>query len=428
MYYLLRAICTVKRIDNSSLRLRAFEDIADKSIIIRTAYRAFRMFSHTPMGALMLFLYGLKCYMSIEPPTRRQADLLCFASYPNEHAAVNHIKDNLSGIDVLDLRISRQNVFNPSNWVEAIHYILAALRLYRFARRCSRKFHFMPACRVFSTLAFYLRYKRVLFRARIKGILIANHYSPECVALAATAQMNSMKVIFTNHAHVPSKIPYLPSPNADLAILTSEAALHRYKEQSRSPFHHVLIGYEQQEKPLSWNFPLNGKLALGIFLTSLTNKGYVRELIDTMHDFFPSAHILLRPHPVELVNEDFSDFLHDCPFVELNRGAPLSDNINRCDLAVCGNSSVVIEILKGGCPVLYDPALDRLPNDYNGFLEGGLIPAVNTFDEHILDKMADFYKRADWVKIMQHYDASYRNDKDRLLGDAAREVTRVLTL
>ena len=227
MYSLLNAIRTVKQVDTSKSRLKIFEDIARKHILIRTAYLTFQNTAHTPIGPLLLLVYGLKCFMTIKLPTKKSIELLCFASYPNEHTAINRIKTGFLEIDQDDLRISRKYIFSPANWIAALSYILRIPRLYGFAKHCSINLHFMPACRTFSTVAFYCRFKNILEHIDTKGILIANHYSPECTALMAAAHNMSIKVVFINHAHGPEKISFVPSPPAKQLILTREAVYQK---------------------------------------------------------------------------------------------------------------------------------------------------------------------------------------------------------
>jgi len=427
MYSLLKAIRTVKHVDTSKNRLKVFEDIASKHTLIRMAYLAFQNTAHTPIGTLLLLVYGLKCFMTIKLPVKKSTELLCFASYPNEHIAINRIKTEFSGVDINDLLISKKYIFSITNWIAALSYILLIPHLYSFARNCSNNLHFMPACRVFSTVAFYFRFKNILGQLNIKGILVANHYSPECTALMAAAKNMSIKVIFTNHAHTPEQVTFPSSPPVDLALLTSGAVYHKLISKSKQHIRYKLIGYEQNKKPLQLDFSSNSKLTVGIFFTALTNMDRVRILIDRFLNAFHPKKILLRPHPVTLLKENFSGIQQDYSVVKISKNTSLNYDINQCDLIVCGNTGAVIEILKGGCPVLYDAELDQITYDYNGFIEGGLIPSADKINNQLLTKLSKFYKREGWEKIMQLYDASYLNDKNVLLKEAEIDLKRVLT-
>lgn len=426
MYSLLKAIRTVKYVDTSKNRLKVFEDIAKKHLLIRVAYLVFQSTAHTPVGALLLLLYGLKCFMTIKLPKKKSIELLCFASYPNEHIAINRIKRGFSEIEKDDLLISRKYILNLTNWIAALSYILIIPRLYSFAKICSNNLHFMPACRVFSTVAFYFRFKNILERIDTKGILIANHYSPECTALVASAQSKSIKVVYTNHAHVPEKISFLPSPPANLMLLTSEAVCQKFHNKLNQPIQYKLIGYEQEKKHLKLDFLSHSKSTVGIFLTALTDMDRVRTLVDKFLKVLNPKQVLIRPHPVALLKENFSDILRDYPVVKISKNMPLNSDINQCDLVVCGNTSAVIEVLKGGCPVLYDAKLDQISYDYNGFVEGGLISYAEKIDNQLLTKVSAFYKRVGWEKVMQFYDASYLDDKNLLFKEAEKELKRVL--
>lgn len=428
MYTLLNAINTVKHIDTSLNRLRIFEDIAKKNLLIRLAFNIYKSVDHTPVASILLLLYGLKCFMSIKLPVQKKIALLCFASYPNEHAAINRIKSAFSTIENDELLIARKYVFSPKNWLVALRYIYFIPRIYRFAKKCTDSLHFMPACRVFSTLAFYLRYKQIFEEIETKGILIANHYSPECTALVAAALTDSIKIVYINHAHTPEKVESVTLPPVDLALLTSDAVLKKLIAEEKRPINYNLIGYHQIKERLKLDLVGNTKLTVGIFLTALTNKDRVRELVAIWHKFLPSGHILIRPHPVELLKDNFSGLLQDYSMVEISENTSLSNDIAKCDLVVCGNTSAVIEILKGGCPVIYDGRLDQITYDYNGFVDKGLVLAVDTINEQTLSKVSCFYNRPLWEKVMQFYDASYLNDEKKLLRDAEKKLKQVLKI
>ncbi len=428
MYTLLNAINTVKHIDTSLNRLRIFEDIAKKKLLIRLAFNIYKSVDHTPVASILLLLYGLKCFLSIKLPVQKNMALLCFASYPNEHAAINRIKSAFSTIDNDELFIARKYVFYPKNWLAALRYIFIIPRLYRFARKCTDKLHFMPACRVFSTLAFYLRYKQIFAEIEAKGILIANHYSPECTALAAAALTKSIKIVYINHAHAPEKVVPIALPPVDLALFTSDTVLKKLIAEEKRPINYNLIGYHQKKERLKLDLVGNSKLTVGIFLTALTNKDRVRELVALWHKFIPSGRILIRPHPVELLKDNFSDLLKDFSMVEISAKTSLSNDIAKCNLVICGNTSAVIEILKGGCPVIYDGRLDQITYDYNGFVDKGLVLAVDTINEQTLSKVSRFYNRPVWEKVMQCHDASYLEDKYKLLKAAEQKLRCVLAL
>lgn len=427
MYTLLRAVLTVKRVHEAPHYLKLFEDISQKNKLIRAVYYVFKKTACTFIAAFMLLCYGLVCYIRIKPLSQQSADILCLASFPNEHKSINFIKKKLLDTQTLDLNISRKNIFDPKNWVEAFNYILMTPRLYKFARRCSSTLQFMPACVVFSTVVFYARYKRILSHNNLKGILVAHNHSAECTALSAAAHMNSLKFIFINHAYVADNSAYTAPLLSDLAILTNQAAVVSYSRKSKQVIRHVLIGYEQTEKPLKLNFaPKPNEIIVGIFLTCLTQKNNLRALIETLQKILPPIRIIIRSHPVALVNENFEDILHSYSFVELSHNSTLDSDIKRCDLAVCGNTSAAIEILKGGCPVIYDGKLDSISYDFNRFIEEGLIIPIEKINEQPFERITEFYTRAEWVKIMQFYDASYQHDATELFRHVEKELKSVL--
>lgn len=429
MYSLLKAIYIVKNVDTSINRIKVFEDIAKKNILVNVVFQVFNKTAGTPIATVLVLLYGLKCFLSVRMPVKKNMELLCFASYPNEVTAINRLKSEFSEIDYEDLHISTKYVFKPENWLSAVRYFFLIPRLYKFSKKCKNNYHFLPACRIFSTLAFYLRYKQIFKKINSKGILIANHYSPECTSLMVAAYSNLIKVIYTNHANIPKNTPYLPSSlSVDLALLTSEAVLKKINSHANLSVCYKLIGYEQPKEQQRLFFINKPIVTIGIFLTALTNKDRVQELIDRLHEIFPTGQIMIRLHPIALLKENFSYIFQDSQAVYVSKNKSLRMDIKKCDLVVCGNTSAVIEILKGGCPVVYDAKLDYFSYDIHGFVDSGLILPIEDIDKRMLNSVIKFYKRSEWEKVMQFYDASYFNDEKKLLRDAKKKLKQVLKI
>ena len=77
----------------------------------------------------------------------------------------------------------------------------------------------MPAARIASALAFYMRFKRMFEERTDLGVaIVASNYSPEAVGMAAAAHRMNRHVIYANHAPVPRNGPVVPPVLADCAL------------------------------------------------------------------------------------------------------------------------------------------------------------------------------------------------------------------
>ncbi len=411
MYTLQRACWIVGKLDSSAGRLSAFDDVVQKSAKVRLAYQFYENAPHW-VKALLLQLYGAKCYLSLVWASSGDADIALFASYPNERVAIDHVRRRLHGRSIAELAVATRNCLGLPALLALPGCLAAALRLHRLARRLARRLHFMPACRVFSTLAYHLRFQRLLEEHDVSAVFIANHYSPECLALAAAAHRSGRKVIFANHANATWEAGFVPPLHSDLAAVNGQAVLDIYTRSSGKAINAVFIPPASPQSPLRARIDSRDGLTVGIFLTALTNMPRLRSLVQELTDNPKVRRILIRPHPVTIINEDLSDLCTPGGAVEDMSGTLLFDNARDCDLAICVNSTATIEILRGGAPVLYDSGLDRCAYDYNGYLKRRLVPKLpDRLDGAALESVSRFYQDPAWAGVMRNLDASYGQDE-----------------
>jgi hypothetical protein len=416
MYTLGRACWIVRKLDSSPRRLSTFEDVLRRSAKVRLSYQ---FYTNAPLAVktLLLLLYGAKCYLSLKWATPRDAEIAIFASYPNERVASKHIRRHLQDRDIGELSISTRNCLGPSALLALPACLLAALRLRRLASRLARRLHFMPACRVFSTAAYHLRFRRLLEEHDVSAVFIANHYSPECLALAVAAHRSGRKVIFANHANATWESGYVPPLHSDLAAVNGQAVLDVYTRSSRRQIRAVFIPPASPQSRLRSAVDAKDSLTVGVFLTALTNMERLRDLVESLTQTPRVRRNLTRPHPVGIVNEDQSALCTAGGSVVDVTGTLLSDNAGDCDLAICGNSTAAIEILRGGAPVLYDGSLDHFDHDLNGYLKRGLVPSLPAcLDAAALEAVKRFYEAPAWIGVMRNLDASYGRDEAEMFA------------
>lgn len=418
-YSLGRACSIVRKLDGSAGRRAVFTEVVRKNPIVKFCYV---LYGNAPefLKSLLLLLYGLKCYLSLKWAGGGSCDIALFASYPNERAVLDRLgarlEGHLGGLRRGRLSIGRANCLGLEALRALPGFLAAAPRLYRLAGKHARRFHFMPACRAFSTVAYYLRFRRLLAAREPGAVFIASHYAPECLALAVAAHGAGRKVVFTNHANATWTKGFVPPLHCDLAAVTSQAVLDVYRAHSDRPFEAVFVPMAIARRPLRARIDFSRPITVGIFLTALTRTDRVHALLRQLEANPRIGRILIRPHPVRAIKEDFSGICAAAARSSESGHLPLSENIAACDLAICGNSSVPIEILRAGVPAFYDAALDGGPYDFNRFVELGLLPVLPArLDPAAFDALAAFYGGDAWARAMAYFDAGYRSDEAAMM-------------
>ena len=405
--------------------MKVFLSVLPNSRSIRYSYGLYQI-SPKFVKAAALVLYGLKCYLSLFRIRNGEPQLLYFASYPNEHRVLGHIRSILQSTRYDEISISLRNCVRPSVIWRVFMFLPAIPRLYRFATRLAGRYEFMPACRIFSTVAYYKRFNRLLDK-EVRAVFIACHYSPECLGLAAATHRADKKVLFTNHANATGESGYVPPLHADLAAVTSEALADVYRRHSPQELKIVPFTIGEPQNTMRVPDPGARSLTLGIYLTALTDQARLNEVVAEWSRVPAIESILIRTHPAEVVNADLSGIGGDGVRVEVSRATPLSEDIRRTDVAVCGNSTVVIEILRGGRPVLYDHRLDGIVFDYNGYAAHGLVSAYpKTIDGGVFDRMGRHYGSETWRRKMRYFDTGYRNDEQRIAREFVAAVSHAM--
>jgi hypothetical protein len=427
MYFLGRACWIVRKLDGSPGRLAVFEDVVRKNFKVRISYG---LYKNAPdfLKTFLLILYGAKCYLSVNWRGAGRVDLACFASYPNEQVAIRHVRRRLRGLALADLTIAKRNCFALTSLMAVPALLLLAFRWRRVARRLVRRFHFLPACRIFSTITYHARFRDLLKGRDVPAVFIANHYSPECLGLAVAAHQSGRKVLFTNHANATWEEGYVPPLYSDLAAVTSRAVLDIYTQARRRRIDAVFIPPASPQQAMRTRFGAGEEVTVGIFLTALTNMDRLQALVTQLKADPLVTRILIRPHPVKVINEDLSGLCTADDRVRETGSMLLSDNIAQCDLAICGNSTVTIEILRGGRPVFYDAGLDRCRYDLNGYLKRALVPPLpEGVDAASLKSLGGVYEAPTWQEKMRYFDASYGRNEEAMfeqLNAAVRQAVR----
>jgi len=421
-YNLATAIRIVRRMETSATRGAVFSEIKNKNALYRLVDKVYSTAGSRILQPLALFAYMLKCVLAVGPSDKYGAEALSISNFENERHSVDRIAQLVPDARLLRLSLKRGHLLGSGQLRSALRMLGALPRIWPFLSCLARSHSFMPAARIASALAFYMRFAQLFVdRPKLVAAIVASNYSPEAVGLSAAAHASGRRVIYINHAPVPANGALVPPVLADCAVFYGDAVRQTYTNRSRCSANVALIGQPWTARPMEWRDEVR---RIGIFLTALTRADSVTKLVAEIHASDPDVRILIRNHPVALLQTDFSNL--ETGNVDVTIGNPLDDEILACDLIICGNSGVAMNALSGGRPVAYLDSLDGLNFDYNGFVENGLICHMPSWCEDAYARLKAFYGRPDWQDVMRSYDASYGADTEVLNRQAAKVISRYL--
>jgi hypothetical protein len=421
-YDLATALRIVRRMETSAPRGAIFEEIKQKNPLYRLVDGFYSMAGAGAVQPLLLFAYMLKCVVSVGPFNEDDAEAVAISNFDNEGHTVERVAALVPDARLLRLSLKRRHLLRLGQLGAAFRMVGSVGRIWPFLSSLVRSHSFMPAARIASALAFYMRFSQLFAdRPGLNAAVIASNYSPEAVGMAAAAHRMGRRVIYVNHAPVAANGALVPPVLADCAIFYGDAVRQTYERRSRCSAEVALIGQPWASRAMEWRDEVR---RVGIFLTALTRADAVSDLVSAIRANRPDVRILVRNHPVALLKTDFSELEAQDGNLEITIGNPLDDEITACDLIICGNSGVAMNALSGGRPVAYMDTLDGLNFDYNGFVESGLVCHVTGWSDDLYGQLKDFYEHPRWRGVMLSYDASYECDVAALKQSAAVTIKR----
>ena len=238
-----------------------------------------------------------------------------------------------------------------------------------------------------------------------------------------------MKVLFTNHASATGETAYVAPLHADLVAVSCQAMAELYQRYTPQKLNIVAFTVAGPQGPMQALKSDTASLRLGIYLTALTDEDHLKEIVADCLQFSPVGSVFIRSHPAAVVNTDLSGVTGDADDakVEISNAISLREDIACTDIAVCGNSTVAIEILRSGKPVLYDHQLDHLLYDYNGYVGKGLtLPLPKKMQGDVLEQIRRHYCSSHWEETMRYFDAGYQSDERTIVRRFVVAVTNII--
>jgi len=207
-------------------------------------------------------------------------------------------------------------------------------------------------------------------------------------------------------------------------VVHCETARQTYLNEGCKIDRVLVHGRRQHHAPMP-ACPLPERLTVGIFLCKDVNEARLRALVERLSSNSRVSRVIIRPHPKNLwLGLDAWIASLNNPRVIRSRGGSVFHDIERSDIVLAGNSSVLVDAVTAGRPSGYVLALDHGTPDLHAFVACGLIYALD--DELGLDPeaMLRFYQRHEWAPVLRFF-ANVDEDEASVakrLGAAMREL------
>jgi len=414
---LLKAMRIIAFVESREVQKTLFEDVLTRSFVIRIINRIYGFLAATQISTWMVVAYGFKSYFFVSV-VKHSKPILATGMYVNEIRQIKVVAEWLNE-DAVSLVAPSFSLLCPSMKSS----IKAVLQIASIITRLKKSYSFMPLCRIVSTIGFYLRFKHELLRQIPKAVLVASAHSPDSLGLRFAAKSLGIPSIFIPHAAIPDSSNG-PALDFDLAIIQGQAALDIFKKNGPVSGKVIFSGVPGESTTMSLDKLGHPHLSFGFFLTALTDSYVLKKGLSDIQERFSPKKIIVRPHPLSLVNQPLSKFSSD--MVEISKNKNLEADVSSCDVIIVGNSSVLVDVLRLGRPAVYLRNLDAVPDDYYKFVRNSVVPALDSLDQLDLSFLQIFYQK-DWMIRFQYYDAGYLKEEALIrqeVQDAVREIIR----
>ncbi len=229
-------------------------------------------------------------------------------------------------------------------------------------------------------------------------IIVANDHSPIPVAFSMIAKELGIERIYIQHAEISKSFPEL---DFEYNILRNKSSLEIYKEIGiKANIKPIIISrYKKDFSIENLQENLNrikntNVINIVIYLTGTYKQDKVKLLVEMLKRNSGIESIIIKLHPNG--NKEGLE----------NIGVELSlHNILNQHIAIVANSSVVIELLHKGIPVVQNFEIDSILEDYYGFVSSGIVKKI-----HISEAYRDFWSNTEydreWLYKYSYYNSS----------------------
>lgn len=191
--------------------------------------------------------------------------------------------------------------------------------------------------------------------------IVANDHSPAPVAYAKVAEAKNVKILYLQHAEITGNFPPL---DFDYSILRNEISFDIYARKKMSGkvvfCDRSSIGFSQEELLNRFErLKAESKVSVVIYPSGVFDDQAYKRLVSE----------LLKNELVDSLSVKFHPSFKDFERVRDGRVTILDELPDDPHVAVCGNSSVVVELVAKGNLVFNYFDLDDISRDYYGFVD-----------------------------------------------------------
>lgn len=405
----IRAVCETLSTFYANQNLSLLEtQLRQKKTSVRYALSAVTYLGSNRLGALLLF-----CVASFVYPRRwfvsNEQDYYVLSLSKNNEIAISRLLAALehtvgSSVGLNNRKLSfaeRIRIFRyPSYWSMATKAFLK--------HRNSSALSQLNIALALSILPLFFAN---LTKANSKTLVVANDHSPAAVAAVNSAHQLGIEVCYVQHGSVTRAFPPL---NYSIALLQNDFSRECYLSiDSKYKTKVALFPCFETPFKITRSLPLNPTICIA--LSFFPNLISLRELITQLNELFPRSKISLKQHP--RCNIDLSQIGCEMDVSILSRDIATDFLAHQIDLAIVANSSVTVEFLHFGCPVIYWPHGDTGPRDYYGFLGSGIVPEISGDLLQNPDQISGFFDE-NWRSRFARFDPLVNQTYEELVAQA----------
>lgn len=269
--------------------------------------------------------------------------------------------------------------------------------------------------------ASFLLFNYVLLKKLPRSLCVANDHVPVCVASLFSAKRLGVSTCYIQHAPVTR---YFPPLDFDVSLLFDRESKAIYEKISLSN-DQVMSGrviiFSPFESEFSHPRVDSLPLTVGICLSFLPDDVGLARLVKELIERPEISMVFLRRHP--RCRREFREFTMNEKVIMQERGGELGDFLSKIDVALVPSSGVAIEALHSGVPTFYVPRLDRLEDDYYGFVRREILPKFNSGVLSDVESINSFFDEG-WVGRFGCFDETVYQKP----GKTCEEVSKVFDI
>jgi hypothetical protein len=317
---------------------------------------------------------------------------------------LNQLKLNFPIINIADCRTKKPiTLFKDIN--ETI--LSQTIEFYNSRNRLSKSIIHQSINYALAYINFYLTFFNLRDKC-LKLYVVANDHSPFHVAFSMVMQEINIVGLYIQHAEVSHSFPNL---DFDFSILRNEVSREVYRDIGSLRGMHQII--QRKKKTIKRNFYFESeknikkleKIIVVIYPSAVFDSYNLKDVENRLRDNIYVDEVCLKPHPglrIDMKNRLISG------------GSLVLDKIPEFyHIAICGNSSVVVELLSMGFPVYQNFDLDDIDCDYYGFVNKGLVKEIKT------NKLTgrfwhDYSISNEWIELLSKYNPAVESSASKL--------------